>query len=165
MGGRLRVGAAVDRHKDFSTIGQTDTGFRATGGWNFGFADIGLAFEAMSYKIPAGDVKAKQWGVGIAVPMGQGAIRASYAVADDLEGPTGDIDNGAKTWNIGYDYRFSKRTTVGFGFATIKNDPLAVFTWTGAPPTQTGGASPSVANTPLAGSDPSTVFVNMVHRF
>jgi hypothetical protein len=41
MGGRLRVGAALDRHEDFTTIGQTDTGWRVTGGWNFGFADIG----------------------------------------------------------------------------------------------------------------------------
>jgi predicted porin len=42
MGGRLRVGAAIDAHKDFTTQGQTDNGFRVTGGWNFGFADLGL---------------------------------------------------------------------------------------------------------------------------
>jgi predicted porin len=176
MGGRLRVGAALDAHKDFTTIGQTDNGWRVTGGWNFGFADIGLAYEQMTYKTGAGDCDATQWGVGVAIPVGPGAIRGSYAVADDIEGTyTGAVpatgvggscgaagtgDNGAKTWNIGYDYRFSKRTTVGFGYAVIKNDAFAVFTWTGAPPNQ-GGAS----NTPLAGSDPSTFFVNMIHRF
>ena len=76
-------------------------------------------------------------------------------------------DNGAKTWNIGYEYRFSKRTSAGFGYAQIKNDQAAVFTWTGLPPTQGGGAGPtgSVANTPLPGSDPSVFFINMLHRF
>jgi predicted porin len=160
MGGRARVGAAVDRHKDFTTIGQTDSGVRVTGGWNFGVVDIGLAWETMTYKTAAGDVDAMQWGVGVAVPVGSGAIRASYAVADDLETDAGDLDAGAKTYNIGYEHRFSKRTTVGVGYAIIKNDSLAIFTWTGAPPNQ-GGAS----NNPLPGSDPSTFFVNMVHRF
>jgi len=186
MGGRVRVGAAVDRHKEFTTQGQTDDGFRVTGGWNFGFMDVGLAWETMTYKTNAGDCDATQWGIGIAIPIGQGAIRASYAVADDIDGPfTGaqtttttvggscgaapsatldTADNGAKTWNIGYEYRFSKRTTIGVGYAAIDNDQAAVFTWTGAPPTQTGGAL-TPANTPLPGSDPSTFFVNMVHRF
>ena len=162
MGGRLRIGAAMDAHKDFTTVGETDTGVRVTGGWNFGFADLGLAFEQMTYKLPAGDCDAQQMGVGLAIPIGQGAIRGSYAVADDLEGPAAGCaaDNGAKTWNIGYEYRFSKRTSAGIGYAQMKNDAAGVFTWTGLPPNQ-GGAS----NTPSAGSDPSVFFVNMLHRF
>lgn len=160
MGGRLRIGAAYDAHKDFTTIGQTDTGWTVKGGWNFGVVDLGLAYEAMTYKLAAGDVDAKQWGIALAVPIGQGAIRASYSQADDLDTPTGTTDSGAKEWTLGYDHRLSKRTQVGFGYAMIKNDPLAVFTWTGAPPNQ-GGAS----NTPTGGSDPSTFFVSVIHRF
>jgi predicted porin len=186
MGGRLRIGAAYDRHEDFTTIGQNDTGWRVTGGWNFGFADIGLAYETMTYKIVGGECEAKQWGVALAIPVGSGVIRASYAVADDIEGPafvgvavvpgaaTGAptacggnaagaavaADNGAKQWNIGYDHRFSKRTTVGIGYAIIKNDAGAVFTWSGAPTSQ-GGQSVN----PPAGSDPSAFFVSMIHRF
>jgi predicted porin len=190
LGGRVRVGAAFDAHKDFTTAGQTDSGMRVTGGWNFGFMDIGAAYERMIYKSVAGDCEATQWGLGIAIPIGQGAIRASYAVADDIDGtyngsaaPAGTFgagscgaaatatldssDNGAKTWNIGYEYRFSKRTTIGAGYARMENDQAAVFTWTGLPPTQGGGAAglASVANTPLQGSDISVFFVNMVHRF
>jgi len=169
MGGRLRIGGAYDGHKDFTTVGQTDKGWRVTGGWNVGFADLGLAYEQMTYKIAAGDCEATQYGVGLAVPVGSGFIRGSYAVADDLDGPATCVpanpggsaagDNGAKQWNLGYEHRFSKRTTVGFGYAVIKNDTAATFTWTGAPPTQAGGLGP------IAGSDPSTFFVNMVHRF
>lgn len=170
MGGRLRVGAAYDAHKSFTTIGQTDSGMRFTGGWNFGFADIGLAYEQMTYKcgpggtgciaLNDGDYEATQMGIAIAIPIGQGAIRASYSQASDIETPGGDIDNGAKQYNIGYDYRFSKRTTVGIGYAHIKNDPLAAFTWSGLSSTQ-GGA----AVTPAAGSDVSIFFTSMVHRF
>jgi predicted porin len=198
MGGRVRVGAAVDSHKEFTSQGKTDNGFRVTGGWNFGFMDIGLAYEAMTYKTPTTDCDAKQYGVQFAVPIGNGAIRGAYAVAKDIKGDythsatataganflsTGagscgiapaavgfdTSNNGAKTWNLGYDYRFSKRTTVGIGYAAIDNDEGAVFTWTGLPPTQTGGGAgitgQSVANTPLPGSDPSVFFVNIVHRF
>jgi predicted porin len=168
MGGRVRVGAAIDRHKDFTTIGQTDDGFRITGGWNFGFADVGVAYERMTYVCgtggtgcgtAVGDVEAKQWGVGVAVPVGMGTIRASYAFAKDLTGAI-NTDSGAKTYNVGYEHRFSKRSSVGVGYATVKNDDAAGFTWTGAPP-NAGGAS----NAPAAGSDPSTFFVNFLHRF
>jgi predicted porin len=169
MGGRLRIGAAYDGHKDFTTIGQTDEGFRVTGGWNFGFMDIGAAVEQMTYKTAASDCEATQFGVALAVPIGQGAIRASYSQADDIDGTfagagscgaAGTGDNGAKQWNIGYDYRFSKRTTVGIGYATIENDPGAVFTWSGLSSSQ-GGQSVN----PPAGSDVSIFFINMIHRF
>jgi predicted porin len=165
MGGKARVGAAYDSHKDFSTIGQTDKGWTVKGGYNFGFVDVGLAYETMTYKgtdLAGGviDVDATQYGIALAIPIGQGAIRASFAQADDLETPAGDIDNGAKMYSIGYDIRLSKRTQVGFGYAQIKNDPLAIFTWTGAPPSQ-GGAS----NNPPPGSDPSTFFLSVIHRF
>lgn len=161
MGGRLRIGAAYDAHKHYTVVGETDTGWTVKGGFNFGIADVGLAYEMMEYAIAGGgDREQTQWGVALAVPIGQGAIRASYSVAEDGETPAGDIDNGAKEWTIGYDHRLSKRTTVGVGYAQIKNDSAANFTWTGAPPNQTG-----TGLAPLAGSDPSTIFVSVIHRF
>jgi predicted porin len=169
MGGRARVGAAYDGHKEFTTVGQTDKGWRVTGGYNFGFADVGFAYEAMTYKCAAGgtgcgaivgDVDAVQYGIAVAIPIGQGAIRASYSIADDLDIPGGSTDSGAKQYNIGYDYRFSKRTTVGFGYATIDNDPLAAFTWSGL-----SSANNGQNVTPPAGVDVSIFFVSMIHRF
>jgi predicted porin len=160
MGGRARIGAAYDSHKDFTTPGQTDKGYTVKGGYNFGIVDVGLAYESMTYKIASGDVDAEQYGIAVAIPIGQGAIRASYSEAKDLEFPTGATDSGAKEYTIGYDYRFSKRTTVGFGYAKIENDPAAIFTWTGSPSNQTG-----TGLAPLAGSDPETIFVSVIHRF
>jgi predicted porin len=169
MGGRLRIGAAFDRHEEFTTVGESDTGWRVTGGWNFGFADVGLAYEQMTYKTLGGDCDATQMGIGVAIPVGQGAIRGSYSQADDIEGTFGGAgtcgavgagDNGAKQYNLGYDYRFSKRTTVGVGYAKIDNDAFAAFTWSGLSSANTGNAV-----TPPAGSDVEIFFVSMIHRF
>lgn len=186
MGGRARVGIAYDAHKDFTTVGKTDNGWAIKGGWNFGVVDVGLAYEQNTYKTPDGDCKAKQYGIAAAVPIGQGAIRASYSKAKDIEGnytgvvantPTGSTggcgavptaanhsdDNGATQYNIGYDHRFSKRTTLGFGYATIKNDAGAGgnnFVWSGMSSTQNGAS----VTAPL-GSDISVFFVNIIHRF
>jgi predicted porin len=160
MGGRLRVGAAYDAHKDFTTPGQTDKGWRVTGGWNFGFADIGVAYEEMVYKPLGVDVDAVQWGVAVAVPIGQGAIRASYSQAEGLEAAGVETPTGAKQWNLGYDYRFSKRTTVGFGYATIDNESAAAFTWSGLSSSQNGQSV-----NPPAGSDVEIFFINILHRF
>jgi len=179
MGGRARVGAAFDAHKDFTTIGQTDKGWTVKGGFNLGVVDLGAAYEVMTYNCSAtaanclgqtGDVETVQWALAAAIPIGQGAIRLSYAVAEDPDFEGTKVNQGAKEYTIGYDYRFSKRTTVGFGYAQIKNDdggvvgavavPGAVFTWTGSPGNQTGtGLAPS------PGSDPSTFFLSVVHRF
>lgn len=169
MGGRLRIGAAFDRHEEFTTVGETDTGWRVTGGWNFGFADVGLAYEQMTYKTLAGDCDATQMGIGVAIPVGQGAIRGSYSQADDIEGTfagagtcggAGTGDNGAKQYNIGYDYRFSKRTTVGVGYAKIDNDAFAAFTWSGLSSSQNGQSV-----NPAVGSDVEIFFVSIIHRF
>ena len=160
MGGRARVGAAYDNHKEFTTVNKADTGFRVTGGFNLGVVDLGGAFEAMKYGTAAGDIKARQWGVAVAVPIGAGAVRASYASAKDLTGPGAAVDTGAKTYNAGYDHRFSKRTTVGAGYAKIDNKAAAGFAWTGLPP-----ASNGAVNSPAAGQDVQTFFVNMIHRF
>ena len=162
MGGRLRIGAAYDAHKEFTSVGNTDTGYAVKGGWNFGFADVGAAYEFMEYKAAAGDCEAMQYGVQVAIPIGQGAIRGAYSQADELDGPAAvcGVNNGAKQYNIGYDYRFSKRTQVGVGFAEIDNDPNAAFTWSGL-----SSANNGLSITPPAGTDVKIFFVNMIHRF
>jgi predicted porin len=182
MGGRARIGGAYDSHKDYTSIGGKDTGYALKGGWNFGVLDVGFAYEVNKYKCVGnqpggtfaagcatdGDIKAKQYALALAVPIGPGSIRASYSVAKDLEGPIGATgvatshlsDTGAKQYNVGYEHRFSKRTNVGIGYAKIDNKANAQFTWTGAPPRQDG-----TSNTPFFGSDVSTFFVSMTHRF
>jgi len=210
MGGRARVGVAYDRHNDFTTVGKADTGWAVKGGFNFGVVDVGLAFEEMKYKAMFSDCKAKQYGIAAAVPIGQGAVRASWSKAKDIEGdyganPAGAVtsatnaftpgnaaspsmagtatnnffcnapttnaaaaaaagDNGATQWNLGYDHRFSKRTTLGIGYAEIKNDSgnaTNQFVWSGMSSLAQGVS----VGSPVGGVKISTYFVNIVHRF
>jgi predicted porin len=159
MGGAARIGAAIDRHKDFTILGKTDAGYAVKGGWNFGVADIGLAWERNTYKqATSGDAKVSQYGLAVAVPIGGDFVRGSYAKATDIKNVAGN--QGAKTYNLGYEHRFSKRTQVGVGYATIKNESAAGFIWTGLPPDATG-----VNNAGLAGQDIKTFFLNMITRF
>lgn len=191
MGGRARVGGAIDRHKDFTTIGDTDTGWKLAGGFNFGVADVGLDVERMTYKCQGatatnqqggawngqtgsclaagvgatGDVQSKAWGVAVSVPVGPGAIKASYAKVDDLTGTT-LTDTGAKYWGAGYVHRFSKRTELGAGYAKITNKTNATMTWTGTGPDTNGagGIGNGITN-PVFGASPSVIQISMVHRF
>jgi predicted porin len=169
MGGKARAFVANMQAKDWSSIGQTDGGFILGGGYNFGVVDVGVAYETYKYKTGGlatgavtGDQTTKDYAIGIAIPLGSGKIGASYAVARDQEqsGTAGTVDNGAKMYNIGYEWALSKRTAVGFGYAAIKNDTAAAFTWTGMTANQSG-----VGIGALAGSDPSNIFVAFRHSF
>jgi len=177
-GGKARVGVAYDRHKDFTTIGKNDTGWAIMGGFNFGVADIGLAYERNKYMcgsmgggangaafLPAlcsgdGEIKATQYALALSVPVGLGAIKAFWAKAKDMTGAIAFGDTGAKEWGLGYEHRFSKRTSLGVEYAKIDNNRNAQFTWTGMAPTQT-----AASNTPFFGSDVNWAFVSMTHRF
>jgi predicted porin len=160
MGGRARAFVANMRNKDWSTVGSTDSGVTLGGGYDFGVANVGVTYETFKYKTAGGDSKAKQYGVGVAVPMGSGKIGASYARAKDVEGGSLAGDNGGKMWNIGYEWALSKRTALGFGVAKIDNDTLGAHTWTGQIPTQNGYTSGA-----LAGQDQTNIFVSVRHSF
>jgi len=72
------------QNKDWSTVGQTDSGYTVGGGYDFGMVNVGATYEDYTYKLAAGDMKAKEWAVGLAVPLGPGKIGASYAKAKKL---------------------------------------------------------------------------------
>ena len=88
------------------------------------------------------------------------SVSASARVDGSACGVLTCTQTGATEYNVGYEHRFSKRTNVGIGYAKITNQDNAIVTWTGAPPNQ-GGAS----NNPFPGSDVSTFFLSMTHRF
>ena len=176
MGGAARVGAAYDKHSEFSAAKKNDTGFSVKGGYNFGVFDLGLAYEKMTYQspvAPGGECQLTNTAIAAAFPIATGAIRGSWSKASDMNdtgcGPAGTPispggsfvgANGATQVNIGYEHRFSKRTTVALGYARIDNDALGAHSWTGLPPNGAGAS-----NAPATGQDVTTFFLNMVHRF
>src|SRR5260221_14219736 len=110
----------------------------------------------------SGDIKSKGYAIALSVPVGIGAIKASYAKVKDMEGSIFVGETGAKQWLFGYEHRFSKRTSLGIEYAKIDNNRNAQFTWTGMPPNQ---LCTGTSNTPDLGSDVSWTFVSMTHRF
>ena len=168
LGGRARAFGATMQNKDWSSVGQTDSGYTFGGGYDFGMVNVGATYEDFTYKSATGDVKAKEWGVGLAVPLGPGKIGASYAKAKKLTGggtdaleAAGANDTGAKMWNLGYEWGLSKRTALGFGIAKIDNGANQTFSWTASIPIQNAATSGSV----LAGSDVTNIFVSIRHSF
>jgi len=171
LGGRARAFAATMQAKDWSSVGKSDSGWTFGGGYDFGVANVGGTYEAYTYKTGDtaiagqqagfGDVKAKQWALSLAVPLGPGKIGASYARAKKLEGLPFD-DTGAKMWNLGYEWALSKRTALGFGIAQIKNEANQGFTWSNI----TGGPEGSAEKSPLPnGTNLRNIFVSMRHSF
>jgi predicted porin len=161
MGGKARAFVANMQNKDWSSTGNTDGGYIIGGGYDFGVVNIGAAYETFKYKQATSETETTEYAIAFAIPLGSGKIGASYAIAKDTENSvTGPADNGAKMYNVGYEWALSKRTAVGFGYAAIKNDPGAIFTWTGMAPNQTG-----VTVAALPGSDPSNIFVAVRHSF
>jgi predicted porin len=165
MGGKARAFVANMQAKDWSSIGQTDGGFNLGGGYDFGVANVGLFYETYDYKPTVAGVVVKGthvgYALGVAVPLGSGKIGFSYAIAKDTDVDSGtQPNNGAKMWNLGYEWNLSKRTVVSFGYAAIENDPAAAYTWTGMAPNQTGYDVRT-----LNGSDPSNLFVGLRHSF
>jgi predicted porin len=164
MGGKARAFISNQQAKDWSSIGATDSGYNVGGGYDFGVVNLGAYYESYTYKTgAAGDQKAQGYGFGLAIPLGSGKIGASYAVQKDFE-VTGAVsatpDNGGKMYNLGYEWNLSKRTVASFGYAAIKNDSAAAYTWTGMPANQTGYATAA-----LNGSDVSALYVGIRHSF
>src|SRR5437879_2983655 len=72
LGGRARAFAANMQAKDWTTVGQTDSGWTFGGGYDFGVVNVGATYEQYKYKggsatdvstiaTNIGDVTAKQW--------------------------------------------------------------------------------------------------------
>lgn len=161
MGGKARGFLATMQAKDWTSVGQSDSGFTLGGGYDFGVVNIGGTYETYKYKIPGADNEVVQWALGIAIPLGSGKIGASYANADEVKvGGTAASGTGAKMYNIGYEWALSKRTAVGFGYAKIDNDSAAAFTWTGMAPNQNG-----FSVTDYNGASVENIFVAFRHSF
>ena len=168
MGGRLRIGAAYDSHDEFTTVGETDDGWRVVGGWNFGFADIGVAYEQMTYKTPGVIARPRRWH-RYCDSIGQGAIRGAYSQADDIDGTFGGAgtcgavgagDNGAEA--VQHRLRLPL-LQAHHGRRRLRQDRQRCVR--GASPGAAVERDDGQSVTPPAGSDVEIFFVSMIHRF
>lgn len=109
--------------------------------YNFGVVNASLMVAQSKFQ----NRKQSIWNVGATVPVGSGALLASYGdsnannAAEALSG-TGD----AKLFVVGYNYNLSKRTALYSLVSQISNSGLGRFVVAGAPAAANGGKSRAI---------------------
>ena len=96
------------------------------GSYDFGVAKLAGMYAQNQQGLITGATgdKLDVWMLGATVPVGPGAILASYTAEKDKT--TAGL--GAKQYAIGYTYSLSKRTNLYTSYAHISNDTRAAFT-------------------------------------
>jgi predicted porin len=134
--GPLTVGASTWQAKgEDQTATAARTGQRATtvmANYNLGVATIGLTYDQSEQRAAAAGVSAftntkrNATSIPVTVPMGAGTVLLTYTKADNVKvaGVT-TANTGASLVSVGYDYAFSKRTSLGVSYAKLDNKSAA----------------------------------------
>jgi len=135
--GPLAVVAALDRRdENQSTIGGADgkdQAWLAGVRYRIGPVTLGFTYTDLSIEDGLGNELARTaWNLAGEWQIGAGAIRAGYALADDLEfNGTSASDTGAVQYQIGYWHNLSKRTKVYAAYVKLDNDSFGQYNLTG----------------------------------
>ena len=88
--------------------------------------DFGMAAASLGVGLNRGlgATDNRDYMLGVTVPVGAGALLASFTRKDDRTGLNADADQ----WAVGYTHALSPRTNFYTSFARINNDPGAGFT-------------------------------------
>jgi predicted porin len=169
VNGPLTVGASTWQAKgEDQTATAARTGQRAStfmANYNLGVATVGLTYDQSELRAAAAGVSAftgtkrNVTSIPVTVPMGSGTILFTYTKADDVKvaGVT-TANSGATLMSVGYDYAFSKRTSLGVSYAKLDNKAAAAY----ALYTQTAlNGTPANA----AGTDAGQFYLGLRHAF
>ncbi len=135
VAGPLTVGASMWQAKgEDQTATVARTGQKAStimANYNLGVATIGLTYDTSAQRAAAAnagfvDTERTATSIPVTVPMGAGTALFTYTKAGNTK--TGGVTNdntGATLLSVGYDYAFSKRTTLGVSYAKLDNKSSA----------------------------------------
>jgi len=101
-----------------------------TAGYNFGAAKVEYTWTHEGINSVSSQ-KNDTNRLGLIVPVGATNFKASWAQAqrsNSATWATGGADEKATQWGLGADYNLSKRTTLFFTYANVKNDGGASYT-------------------------------------
>jgi predicted porin len=150
---------------------------RAWGGYTFAMGlKLGLGYDRSSLDdsvngsagaVGAGTARRSAWIIPVSYSFGPHAIYGTYARAGSASGSAIASGTGsnykAHQWTIGYDYAFSKRTSVGAFYTRLNNNSNAAGT-VGASYNMFGlGASGGTAAN--VGEDQRQIYIGMAHSF
>lgn len=170
---QLKVGVAYAQHKNFTTIGKTDSAYRLGAKYDFGAFDIAGGYTHDKYELASGDVSHDYWTISSGIKVGAaGVVSLKYGKAGDGKGsvangtssPSGSDgarifkgpNSGAKLITIGYEHNLSKRTQLYTYYTKISNDSNANYRF------GTNGLNIAAAG---AGASPSAFVFGISHDF
>ncbi len=129
--GPVAVSLDYTQIKNLATIASTATAtqgdlkfWQATGTYDFGVAKLGAAYEHVTQDSVPGN--AQSWFLGVTVPVGAGAVLASYGQNKNTMVYSSNAT--AKQYAVGYTYALSKQTTLYATYAHISNDSNTAYT-------------------------------------
>jgi predicted porin len=175
--GGYNVTTAAAAETEFKT-------WRVGGGYNFGVAKIGAAYQSMKMDISTDGTTSLVPALGTTVTTAAGAgtsakrdswhisgeynvtkaiaLGAQYTKANDwkdLPGGLNGSDTAADQWTIGGKYAMSKRTTAYALYTQVNNKDSAAYALGG------GATGTDVVNAAAFGEDPRAFSVGMIHKF
>jgi len=141
VNGPFGIAAGYEEHKNFGAIGdptggKSDKGYGGGISWTFANSiQVGATYLRREWELLGGDLKKDTATIGVEWNIaGPHEIHAQYAWAGDSKGgadvglggrggaPAPGGGTGADAWSIAYQYAFSKRTTIKFGYVRVSND-------------------------------------------
>ena len=131
--GPLYLTATHERHHEYQGPGLDDTGSKVGAAWRFGTSRVAAIVERLRYETAGGSLTRRSWYVSASHQIGAHGLHAGFARAEDGKGigRIGSIaagpDTGATHATLGYDYTFSKRTSVFFYYTRLHNDSRGVY--------------------------------------
>jgi predicted porin len=145
--------AAYERHHEYQGPGRDDHGAKVAAAYRFlnpwGEMRVAAIAEQLKYETATGDLKRKDYYVSVTQQIGLHGIRFGIARANDGTGASTQKigvmkrgqDTGALHYTLGYDYSFSKRTSVFAYYTHLRNDANAVLDFAINPLTVSAGAT------------------------
>jgi len=137
-GPRWAVVGGYEHHRNFQQVaGATglpgdprlgkDTAWKIGGNYDFGPVQVSAAYERLNYEVGTNaaptEHKERNWSLGLAVPLGNGAIRSQYSRGrvTGSNVATTSAANG-RLFNLSYEYNMSKRTLLYVAYAKLRQD-------------------------------------------
>jgi len=119
--------------------------------------------------VGSGNASRNAWFIPVTYTFGPHAIYAKYARAGHASGSAIAAGTGgdykAHAWHLGYDYAFSKRTSVGVFYTKVNNNCNAACTVGGAYDQFAVSGTGNAASPTLRGEDSRQWYLGMAHSF
>jgi predicted porin len=134
--GPLYLAAAYERHHDYQGPGLDDSGSKFGAAWNFGSTRVAAIAERLRYATLAGALARTSYYASVSHEMGRQAVHLGVGHAGDGHGSaaagrigyiTAGAGTGATHYTAGWDYSFSKRTSVFFYYTLLRNERNGVY--------------------------------------